>query len=413
MKPDPKLLRAYVEIIVVHGLNVQSGQIVNISTEPYHNELALLVAEVAYEHGAKFVNIDLADMRALKIRIEKSKEEDLSYVPEYVTTKYTDLVNDTAANLKLIGPEFPDILSTLNPKLVNLQRVHQRRAIQYFYDEGIGKSKVHWTVAAAATPLWGQKVFPSLSPEMAESELWKQIFIMSRATKPDYLGEWQAHNKKLSERAAKLTALKIKELHFKGPGTELIVGLTPRALFKGGTDKSPRGVDFEPNIPTEECFTTPDFRKTQGRVRTTRPFFINGKLIKGLELEFKDGNIVNFSASSGEEVFKEYISSDEGALRLGEVALVGIDSPIYQSGFVFEEILFDENAACHIAIGSAYKFCIDGGQNLNSETAREIGCNESSVHTDMMISSEEVDVVAHTYEGNSVQLINKGAWINL
>jgi aminopeptidase len=371
------------------------------------------VAEAAYKRGAKFVNIDLADPRALKLRIEQSKSEDLSYVPPYITTKYNELVDTVAANLKILGPEEPDLLADLDPKKINIQRLHQRLAIQYFYDEGIGKSKVHWTVAAAATPKWGQKVFPNLSPEAAEAALWREIFAICRVDKPDYMREWREHNERLRLRAKRLTEMKIQTLHFTGPGTDLKVGLSNKALWKGGTDKSPRGVEFEPNIPTEECFTTPDYRVTSGKVRTTRPFLINGKLIEGLEVEFTDGIISSFKAKSGEDTFKEYISSDIGAKRLGEVALVGTDSPIFRTGLVFEEILFDENAACHIAIGSAYKFCIDGGASLDSKGATNIGCNESSVHTDMMISSEEVDVFATDYAGKTTQLIKSGAWIEL
>jgi len=413
MKLNTQRLKAYADILVSHGLNVQTGQLVNISSEPYHREFCLLIAEAAYKRGAKFVNIDLGDPKALKLRIEMSKPEDLSYVPPYITNKYAELVDTTAANLKVIGPEDPDILAELDPKKINTQRLHQRLAIQYFYDEGIGKSKVHWTVAAAATPKWGQKVFPKLSPEAAENALWEEIFKICRVDQADYLAEWRSHNERLRVRAQKLTSMKIQSLHFVGPGTDLMVGLSQKALWKGGTDRSPRGVEFEPNIPTEECFTTPDYRVTEGYVRTTRPFLINGKLIEGLEIEFKSGQITKFKAKSGQDTFKEYISSDPGAVRLGEVALVGIDSPIFKTGLVFEEILFDENAACHIAIGSAYKFCLEGGASLDSNSADALGCNESSVHTDMMISSEEVDVHAITYSGERKQLIKKGAWVDL
>ena len=202
----------------------------------------------------------------------------------------------------------------------------------------------------------------------------------------------------------------IEKLHFTGPGTDLEVVLSEKARFKGGCDVGPHGVEFEPNIPTEEVFTTPDCRQTQGHVRTTRPFLINGKMIRDLELKFADGQIVDFSASDGEDTFGEYINSDEGSKSLGEVALVGIDSPVYRSGLVFEEILYDENAACHIAIGSAYKFCIDGGEAMSADQLAEVGCNVSTVHTDMMISSEEVDVTAHTRSGGSEALLRQGRW---
>lgn len=405
-------LKLYAELLITHGLNVQDGQVVNISTEAYHRDFAILCAEAAYAKGAKYVNIDLADNRLLKLQIEKSKEEDLSYVPEYLPVKYKELVDSNGANLKIIGPEEPELLSDLNPKRMNLRQMKTKLAVKYFYDEGIGKSKVHWTVAAAATPGWGKRIFPDKSPQEAEMLLWEEIFKICRADKENCIALWKEHNSALQKRAEKLDQLKIKELHFKGPGTELTVGLSEHAIFKGGTDVSPRGVPFEPNIPTEECFTTPDWRMTNGFARATRPFLINGKLVKGLSMTFKEGLITDFSAEEGEDTFREYISSDEGARRLGEVALVGVDSPIFKSGHVFEEILFDENAACHIAVGSAYKFCIRGGDKLTTEQAEAIGCNESCVHTDMMISSPEVDVIATTYSGKTVEIIKNGNWID-
>ena len=404
-------LKRYAKLLAVHGLNIQPGQIVNIAAEAIHRELCYLIGVNAYELGAKYVNIELIEPRITKDRVLLSKEEDLSYVPEYLSHKYRELVDTTAANIRITGMEEPDMLSSLSPKRINTIRKNQRIALQYFYDEGIGKSKVHWTVAAASTPKWGKRIFPNLNDKDAEAALWDAIFKACRADKENCLELWKEHNKKLHERAAAVTKMKIKELHFTVPGTDLKVGLSKKSIFKGGGDLSPRKVEFEPNIPTEEIFTTPDYRYTEGKARTTRPFLINGKLIQGLELEFKDGVISNFTAKEGTETFKEYISSDEGAKRLGEVALVGIDSPIYQSGLIFEEILFDENAACHIAIGSAYKFCLEGGDTMSEKDAQECGCNESSVHTDMMISSPEVDCTATTFEGTQVKLISKGAWV--
>lgn len=405
-------LSIYAELLVVHGLNVQPGQIVQLSTEPIHRQFALLIAEVAYKRGAKFVNIDLGDPRAQKLRVELATEDSLSFVPAFFTAKYNELVDETAANLRLIGMEEPDLLSDLDPKRVNTVRLHQHLAVKRFYDEGIGKSKVHWTVAAAATPAWAKKVYPELSgEEAAYSKLWDDIFAICRVDQPDCLAAWDIHNAKLHSRAKRLNQLRLATLHFKGPGTDLTVGLSPKAKFKGGSDLSPREVAFEPNVPTEEVFTTPDYRRTSGYVRATRPFLINGKLIEGLELEFTDGVISSFSASAGAETFREYISSDEGAKRLGEVALVGIDSPVYKTGRIFQEILFDENAACHIAVGSAYKFCLEGGATMSKEQLVEIGCNESTVHTDMMISSEEVDVTGTTYDGATVLLLKQGAWV--
>ncbi|MCB0323978.1 MAG: aminopeptidase [Bdellovibrionales bacterium] len=404
-------LTNYAKAIVGHGLNVQPGQIVNISTEALHRDFAIKIAEAAYDRGARFVNIDLSDVRLSKLRLQKAKEEDLEYVPPYLGLKYRELVDETAANLRLIGAEDPDILADVDPKRINTVRLHHHLAIKYFYDEGIGKSKVHWTVAAAASPGWAAKLFPDLPPDQALARLWDEIFRICRADAPDALAAWEEHSHTLQKRAQSLNDLGIETIHFTGGGTDLRVGLSSAARFRGGTDISPRGVPFEPNMPTEEVFTTPDCRRTEGTVRATRPFLVNGKLIQGLELSFKDGEITDFKADDGEATFREYIKSDPGACRLGEVALVGVDSPVYRSGVVFQEILYDENAACHIAVGSAYKFCLAGGTTMSKEELAAIGCNESTVHTDMMISSEEVDVIATTYDGRTVPLLEKGRWV--
>ena len=404
-------LKNYAALLVNHGLNVQPGQYVQISADAIHKDLALLAVEEAYKLGACYVHLDLVEPKLTRIRVKNSKAEDLDFVPDFLGVKYKEMITKQAATLSIRGAEEPDILEGLDPKAVNTIRMSRHKAIKEFYDDGIGKSKVHWTVANAATPGWGKKVFPELPDDKACKKLWDAIFKATRADQENCLELWKKHNDNLHERADRLNDLKISELHFTGPGTDLIVGLSDKAIFKGGGDVGPYGVEFEPNIPTEEVFTTPDYRVTKGKVRATRPFLINGVLIEDLELEFVDGVISNFKASSGEEMFKEYISSDEGAKRLGEVALVGCDSPIFQSGLVFQDILFDENAACHIAIGSAYKFCLAGGDSLSEEELKEIGCNESSVHTDMMISSVEVNVQAKTYSGDMVSIIKNGEWV--
>lgn len=404
-------LARYAELLVVHGLNVQPGQIVNIGAEVCHRELAYLLAAHAYERGAKLVITDLSEPRLAKKRLEHASESDLQFVPKFVAVKYDEILENTGANIRIVGPEDPDLLSELDPKRVNTMQLAQRKVLRSFYEEGIGKSKVHWTVAAGSTPKWGQKVFPGKSPEEACDALWDAIFKASRADDKNCLENWLTHNAMLQQRAKMLTELQIRELHFTGPGTDLIVGLSDRAIFKGGRDLSPRNVEFEPNIPTEEVFTTPDYRATRGTARATRPFFINGKLIRGLELRFEKGEIVEFHADEGHETFATYIASDVGAKRLGEVALVGIDSPIFQLGHVFQEILFDENAACHIAVGMAYRFCVRGGATMTPEELEACGCNESHVHTDMMISNESVSVAARLHGGKEVGVIENGKWV--
>ena len=404
-------LEMYANLLVCHGMNVQPGQIVNIGSECCHKELVDLMCKAAYKRGAKYVNVDYSTPSTTRIRVQETQNvADLKFVPSYVVAKYDGFVDEGAAIVRLVGSEEPDSLADLPAQKVNDLQNSFRQSIKRYYVEGVGKSKVQWTVAAAATPKWGKKVFPELTEPEAYLALWDSIFAICRADRKDCLEFWDKHQNHLRMRAKKLTDLKINELHFKGRGTDLKVGLSPKAIFKGGGETATNGIDFEANIPTEECFTTPDFRLTEGKVRVTRPVLVNGKLVKDLHLEFSKGKIVNFTAKEGGEQFAAYIANDKGASYLGEVALVGIDSPIFQSGRIFEEILFDENAACHIAVGFAYRFCIEGGGNMSPAELEAVGCNDSTVHTDFMISSEEVDVVAKT-AGGEVPLITKGKWV--
>lgn len=405
-------LSLYAELIVRHGMNVQPDQEVYVGAETVHRDFITKIVKAAYRAGAKVVVVDFNDPRNTQTRIlETKKNENLSFVPSFIPFRYEQMIPITAASVRVLGSEFPDLLENADPKKVNQVELGFKKSLKKFYEEGVGHSKVQWNVSAAATIPWAKKVFPELEAKEAYEALWDAIFRICRADKPDCLSLWKAHNERLATRAEKLTELKMEFLHFTGPGTDLKVGLSQKARFKGGNSYTPKKVNFEPNLPTEECFTTPDYRKTSGRVKTTRPFHIHGKLIKGLELEFKEGAIVGFEAKEGRATFAEYIESDPGAKRLGEVALVGIDSPIYQSGRIFEEILYDENAACHIALGFAYQFCVDHEGSMTSEELDQIGCNKSHVHTDMMISSEEVDVMAKLYSGKTVPLIKRGEWV--
>ena len=298
----------YAKLLVRHGLNVQPGQLVQITCEPIHRELAAETVKIAYEQGAKYVNVDFVDPFMVHTRLAYSRnQEDIAYVPPHVSVKYDDLVKENGAVLRIIGSEDPASLSDLPPQVVNKYFNSYRQSLKNYYVEGVGKSKVHWTVAAASTPKWGKKVFPHLDEHQACETLWDEIFKICRADRPDCLEIWQKHNDMLHARSRWLTELKIETLHFKGPRTDLKVFLSPKAIFKAGGDLGPRGVEFEPNIPTEECFTTPDCRRTEGYAEITRPILVNGKLVKGLHLEFKEGKLIRFHAEEGEKHFGEYI----------------------------------------------------------------------------------------------------------
>ena len=404
-------LARYADLVISYGLNVQQGQLVNISSEVIHRAFVGLLVEAAYRKGARYVNVELVDPLHVRGRILHSRSEHLGSLPAFFSAKFSEFVDVGAANLKVLGPECPDYLSDLDCTAVNDVRKATYQAAKRFYTEGIGRSKVHWCVIAAATPAWGEKIFPELRGRVAEEMLWGEIFKICRVDHDDYVERWREHNLRLKRRAERLTALGIRELRFSGPGTDLSVGLSPKALFKGGMDRSASGHEFEPNLPTEECFTTPDWRRTEGVVAATRPFYVNGKLIKDLTITFKNGLISGFSCSEGASTLDSYLKSDEGANRLGEVALVGVDSPVFASGLTFQEILYDENAACHIAVGSAYKGCLQGGAEISDEECAALGCNVSSVHTDIMISNEEIDVQAVLEGGKAIDLLVRGRWV--
>jgi len=277
-------LDRYADLLVTHGVNVQPGQVLLITAEAAVRDFAVRVVDAAYRRGVKYVQLDLIDGRAGRSRFLHSADEDLDFVPGFVKARFDELVDSKAATLRLVGSEDPDLLSDLDPAKLNRARVASYQAAKRFYDDGIDRGRVHWTVAAAATEGWGKKVFPDLSGPEAKERLWEEIFRLVRADQQNCLEVWDQHNEKLHKRAKKLTEMKVSELHFTGPGTDLTVGLSEKAIFRGGTHIGPYGVPFEPNIPTEEVFTTPDWRRTTGRVRVTRPFLgVNGQLIEDLE----------------------------------------------------------------------------------------------------------------------------------
>lgn len=408
--PFSESLDRYADLVTTVGMNVQPEQIVAVRGEVVHRELIYRIAKRAYQKGAKLVQIDLIEPRLAYQRALSSREENLDLVSAAQRARFDELVEQQGATCRIVGEEDPLLMSSLDPYRVNRAEIASRRALKRFYDEGISQNLVQWTICAGATPAWAKRIFPKLSPDAACARLWEEIFRITRVDTDDYLARWDAQNQTLARREQMLNSLHIAKLKITGPGTDLTVGLSPLARFVGGAKYSRQGALYEANIPTEECFTTPDWRATQGVARITRPVTINGVLVRDIVLEFENGIITRTAASDGKATLDAYLDSDEGARRLGEIALVGIDSPIYQSGLLFEEILFDENAACHFAVGSAYHYCIEGGPEMSKEEREAIGCNDSLVHTDFMISDDSVDVSATLRSGEQIVLLKNGAW---
>ena len=409
---DRASLERYAQLIVTRGCNVQPGQFFQIGADSVSTDFAVLVAKAAYEAGAGFVNVDLSDDRFQRARVLGSaKDEFLDHVPAHIPVRFDEMIDSRSAVVRLIGPRDPSDLAGLPASKMNQVRMAGHKAAKRFYSEGIGLSAVQWCVASAATIGWAESIMDDVQGEEARTCLWNELLQIVRADREDCFDRWRDHGAYLKERGRRLNELQLDSLHFSGPGTDLSVGLSELARFEGGGAMSQREVEFVPNLPTEEVFTTPDWRRTEGVVRVTRPFVVNGELVRDLTMTFSAGELVDFDASEGAETLKAYVDSDPGARRLGEVALVGTDSPIFQNGRVFKEILLDENAACHIAVGNAYKSCLEGGEGLSQERLDEIGCNSSSAHTDMMISDESVQVIGRSSNGKESEIIRDGAWV--
>jgi aminopeptidase len=276
--------------------------------------------------------------------------------------------------------------------------------------ERITNFAVNWTIVAYPTASWARRVFPDLPEEEAVGRLAEAIFAASRIGVDDPAAEWERHNAQLRGRCDWLNGQRFAALHYWGPGTDLTIGLGDGHRWLGGEDRTTRGGTCNPNIPTEEVFTTPHALRTEGTVRSTKPLSHNGTLIEGIRVRFEEGRIVEANAERGEEVLRKVLDTDEGARRLGEVALVPHSSPISQSGLLFYNTLFDENAASHIALGQCYSVCFEGGDALSPEEVAERGGNTSAVHIDWMIGSGEIDIDGVTAEGGRVPVMRRGDW---
>ena len=316
-----------------------------------------------------------------------------------------------AARLAIAGAN-PALLSKQDPAKVSRANVAMSKASKPAM-ELITRHEINWTIVACATPEWAKLVFPGEPEDVAMAKLWEAIFVASRVAVDDPVVEWQEHGARLKKRVDFLNAKRFSALHFKSQdgATDLTVGLADDHLWAGGGTTAGNGVYCQPNIPTEECFTTPHKDRVDGRVRASKPLSHQGTLIENIAVRFEDGKIVEATASAGEDALNRLISADDGARRLGEVALVPHGSPIAQSGLLFWSTLFDENAASHIALGQAYSTCLIGGEKMSNEELAKLGANSSLIHVDWMIGSGAMDVDGIAADGAAEPLMRKGEWV--
>jgi aminopeptidase len=405
---DQKLDRL-AEVAVQIGLGLRAGQELIMSAPIEALPLVRRITEHAYKAGALLVTTFYSDDPSVLARYEYAADASFDYAPTWLHDAIAAGFRSGAARLAIAGAN-PALLAKQDPAKVARANVAASKAGKPAM-ELITRHEINWTIVACATPEWAKLVFPGEPENIAVAKLWDAIFVASRVAVDDPVQEWREHGARLKKRMEMLNAKRYYALHFKAPGTDLTVGLADDHLWAGGGTTAGNGIYCQPNIPTEECFTTPHKDRVNGTVRASKPLSHQGTLIENIAVRFENGRIVEATATTGEDVLNRLISTDDGARRLGEVALVPYSSPIAQSGMLFWNTLFDENAASHIALGQAYSTCLIDGEKMDAEQLTARGANTSLIHVDWMIGSGEMDVDGITAGGASEPLMRKGEWV--
>jgi aminopeptidase len=413
LSPHQSHLERYAELAIRIGLNLQPGQVLYIgsASTPVPVELApfarLLVSK-AYDAGARRVFVQFQDEQISRMTMERAAEEALAEFPLHLARMYEEAADNGAAFLVVYAPN-PDLMQGVDPKrLTTAARASQKALVRF--SGKLSNMDFNWALISAPTDGWAAKVYPGLPSGERTEALWRDILYTVRADNGDPVAAWQEHLDLLRERARYLNERRFRRLHYRAPGTDLSLELADAHLWLGGENDTPGGITFVPNLPTEEVFSVPRRDGVNGTVRATMPLNYNGRLIEDIELRFEGGRIVDYKASSGYETLKGLIETDDGSHYLGEVALVPVDSPIARLNRLFYNTLFDENAACHLAIGRAYPPCLEGGTAMSKEELLRHGLNDSITHVDFMIGSADLEIDGETANGERVPVFRAGKW---
>lgn len=396
---DEETLERYAELVVRFAANVQRGQIVAIGSEPGKLEVTRAVAAAAYRAGAKYVDVAQFDLHVKRARILHADEDTLDYVPPWLGERILALGEHRAARIGLTGPSAPGLMNDLDPRRAGRDQLPFLREASVV----VNARTTNWTAVPCPTLPWAALVYPGLEPEAALERLWSDVLHMCRLDEADPILAWRRRQDALSEVCARLDALRLDALHFEGPGTDLRVGLLPTSRWISARFQTVDGIEHMPNLPSEEVFTAPDPSRVSGTVAATKPLVVGGTIVRGLRVRFEDGRAVSFESESGGELLAQYARRDEGASRLGEVALVDREGRIGPLDTVFYDTLIDENAASHVALGSAYEFCVAAPEDVER-------INRSQIHVDFMIGSDEVAVTGVTAAGERIPVLRDGVW---
>lgn len=396
---DAQTLERFADLLVGFGANLQPGQILAVSGEIGKEEVVRAVAASAYRRGAKFVDASYFDVHVKRQRLLHGDPKTLEFVPSWLGERMLALGDQRCARIALSGPIAPGLLDDVDPARAG------RDAMPFLKESGkiVNDRTTNWSIGPCPSLPWARLVHPELSDEEALAKLVSQLVHILRLDEDDPVAAWNARADRLVGAAARVTAHRFDALHFAGPGTDLTVGLLPTSRFMAARFETVDGIVHMPNLPSEEIFTTPDPLRTEGVVRSTKPLVIGASIIRDLEVEFQAGRAVRIEASQNADVLRGYVAKDDGAASLGEVALVDGEGRIGATGTTFFDTLLDENAASHIALGSAYSLCLDGEDDLER-------INRSEIHVDFMIGSAEMQVTGLTASGERVPVLTGGAW---
>ena len=402
MTAADRRLETYAQLAVQVGLNLQPGQTLGVNALIEHAPLVRAIARQAYEAGASYVDVLYTDQHVRREHIALAGDDLLGFSPPWLVRRLRELGETGGALVAITGNPEPELFADLDGERVGKARMREVAEESLKLTDGL----CNWTIVAYPNEGWAQTVFGEPDVE----RLWEAVGRAVRLDEADPIAAWREHLARLQQRAEALNERRFDHLRYRGPGTDLTIGLHPDSEWQAALDES-RGIKHVANMPTEEVFTTPDARRVDGTVRSTLPLQIQGNIIRGLEVRFEHGRVKEVHAESGEEVMRTHAATDDGASRLGEVALVDGHSRVGQTGLVFYDTLFDENASSHIALGASIVQAVPGASEQTADERHARGVNHSSIHTDFMIGSDELEIDGMTSGGEAVPIIRNGDWL--
>ncbi|MBN2795342.1 MAG: aminopeptidase [Clostridia bacterium] len=400
-------MEKYADLLVRVGINIQENQTLVIASPIECADFARLAAKKAYEAGAREVVMRWLDEQSQHQKYIMANDEIFDEFPDWTVQYFNHYADQDAAFLSIAASD-PELMKDVDPKRLARANKAGSIALEYYRSRMMSNKNV-WCVASIPTVSWAKKVFPGVSEEQAVENLWEAIYKSVRVDQENPVEAWREHQRTLNEKLEFLNTNKFTALRYKNAlGTDVVVELPEGHIWFGGGDEAPQGHVFVANMPTEEVFTMPKLDGVNGTIVASMPLNYNGNLIENFKFELKDGLIVSFDAAKGKDVLEELLNTDEGARRLGEVALVPYDSPISNQKILFYNTLFDENASCHFALGKAYPTCIKGGEDMTKDDLKNAGANDSLTHVDFMVGTKDLEIIGITESGSEIPVFKNG-----